>query len=153
MAVHNHGTEQGKGLACSESLIGECLIKEGGETIDGLRAERDGLLAKIERVRASAQDGLENSDYDFGLSSFWVLDTLSTSPAQSLANLQAALVLEYIDSPEHAESLRGAKHEAWDQGRRTGSSRAMRMMSDEPGLSLEVANPYRKTTESETNHE
>ena len=47
MAVHNHGTEQGKGLACSESLIGDCLIKEGGETIEGLRAERYRLLETI----------------------------------------------------------------------------------------------------------
>jgi len=77
------------------------------------KAERDGLLAKIERVRASAQDGLENSDYDFGLSSFWVLDALSTTPAQSLANLQAATVLEYIDGPEHAESLSEQKHKVF----------------------------------------
>ena len=99
MAVHNHGSEQGEGLACPESMIGECLIKEGGETIDGLRAERDGLLAKIERVRASAQDGLENSDYDFGLSSFWVLDALSTSPDQSLADHDAEVAATAL---EHA---------------------------------------------------
>ena len=57
MAVHNHGTEQGKGLTCSELLIGECLIKEGDEMIEGLRAERDGLLA----WKANAQITL---DYD-----------------------------------------------------------------------------------------
>ena len=40
MAVHNHGTEQGAGLACPESMIGECLITGGGEIIEALRAER-----------------------------------------------------------------------------------------------------------------
>ena len=171
-----------------------------------LEAERDGLLAKIERVRASAQDGLENSDYDFGLSSFWVLDALSTTPAQSLANLQSALVLEYIDSPEHAESLSEQKHKVFQSIRdasefergdiSTGLLDALwidvdkfnaledqedvdwvRFTATEYAESLRVAaekawvearshsdafydpaldeaiNPYRKTTESETNHE
>ena len=87
MSVHNHGTEQGKGLACSESLIGECLIKVGGETIEALReqiqsrpllrnmakrlqsevsaleAERDGLLAMVEAhpdaLRVAAASALE----------------------------------------------------------------------------------------------
>lgn len=26
MTVHNHGTDQGKGLACPEQLLGECEI-------------------------------------------------------------------------------------------------------------------------------
>jgi hypothetical protein len=33
---------------------------------------------------------------------------------------------------------------AWDEGMRSGKSRAMRAMSDEPGLSLKIPNPYRK---------
>ena len=52
MAVHNHGTEQGKGLACSESLIGDCLIKVGGETIEGLREECGRLERENADVRA-----------------------------------------------------------------------------------------------------
>lgn len=38
--------------------------------------------------------------------------------------------------------INGERARAFDQGVRSGSSRAMRMMSDEPGLSLEVHNPY-----------
>lgn len=110
------------------------------DAVDVLKAERDALAAVIEQVRR----------WDDGYTDVPDLETiLATSPAQSLANLQAALVLEYIDGPEHAESLREAAYEAWDRGKRTGSSRAMRMMSDEPGLFLEVANPYRKTTGSD----
>ncbi|QOT15895.1 hypothetical protein [Paenarthrobacter sp. YJN-5] len=33
--------------------------------------------------------------------------------------------------------------QAWDEGFAAGKSRAMRHMSDEPGLSLNVPNPYR----------
>lgn len=33
--------------------------------------------------------------------------------------------------------------QAWDEGMRAGKSRAMRHMSDEPGLSLNIPNPYR----------
>ena len=117
-----------------------------------LEAERDGLLAKIERVRASAQDGLENSDYDFGLSSFWVLDALSTTPAQSLANLQAATVLEYIDSPEHAESLREAKAKAWDVGFTACAYEHMQQDLDR-WLTRPIVrdNPYRNHSDSGSN--
>lgn len=50
-------------------------------------------------------------------------------------------VLEYLE-PVVRELLA----QAWDNGRRTGSSKAMRHMSDEPGLSLatERDNPYRE---------
>ena len=91
MAVHNHGTEQGAGLACPESLIGECLIKEGGETIEGLRAERDGLLATIEQVLSVSKRARPSS-----VSGNLIADgnalarILTTSPDQSLATLQAA---------------------------------------------------------------
>ncbi|WP_440708795.1 hypothetical protein [Herbiconiux sp. YIM B11900] len=46
---------------------------------------------------------------------------------------------------DHADTvlwLAGLVARAWDQGMRSGMSRAMRKMSDEPGLSLEIANPY-----------
>lgn len=33
--------------------------------------------------------------------------------------------------------------QAWDEGMRAGKSRAMRHMSDEPGLSLSIPNPYK----------
>ena len=35
--------------------------------------------------------------------------------------------------------------DAWDEGERTGRSRAMRHMSDEPNLPLVASNPYRAT--------
>lgn len=38
-----------------------------------------------------------------------------------------------------------AKAEAWGQGFASGKSRAMRAMSDEPGLPLTMPNPYRAT--------
>jgi len=38
-----------------------------------------------------------------------------------------------------------AKEAAWAEGFAAGKSRAMRHMSDEPNLSLNVANPYRAT--------
>ena len=227
MAVHNHGTEQGAGLACPESLIGECLITEGGEMIEALReecgrlerevaelrnwqqevaqglgccetpgqetggrwmiadaiqarlhaeemraqenenweraevaelgnirllrklvrirrsrdrfwedaqrakAERDGLLAMVAEVRSIASKRSRDPQLGFGgppddmplsedyeaFGEFYVAEeiraALTTSPAQSLANLQAALVLEYIDSPEHAESLSEQKHKVF----------------------------------------
>ena len=54
-----------------------------------------------------------------------------------------------LASPALARVIREAEAEAeaWDEGRRTGSSRAMRKMSDEPSLPLasERDNPYRDT--------
>ena len=91
------------------------------EKRDEIAAERDGLLVTIEAVRKSAQEALaECPDDEPEMSALWVFETLATSPAQSLANLQAALVLEYIDSPEHAESLREAKYDAWGEGYEVG---------------------------------
>ena len=94
MAVHNHGTEQGKGLACSESLIGECLIKEGGETIEGLRAERDGLLATIEQALDSNEvEGVEHDAHIWLDEANRILDSIRAivddGPAQSLAKHDA----------------------------------------------------------------
>ncbi|MDJ0337448.1 hypothetical protein [Cryobacterium sp. PH31-O1] len=94
-----------------------------------LGAERDCLLAKLNAVNEwRIQWG---RDTRRGMGREVLLGILTTSPAQSLANHDAALIVEYIDSPEHAESLREAAYGAWDQGKRTGGSRAMRMMSDE----------------------
>ena len=45
---------------------------------------------------------------------------------------------------ELAHWIEEAKAEAWAQGFASGKSRAMRAMSDEPNLSLNVPNPYRK---------
>jgi len=38
MAVHNHGTEEGKGLACRESLKGECMLGGSDDMIRALLA-------------------------------------------------------------------------------------------------------------------
>lgn len=50
------------------------------------------------------------------------------------------------------QALEEARAEAWDVGRRTGASRAMRYMSDEPNLPLASAedNPYRAAPTSAT---
>lgn len=42
------------------------------------------------------------------------------------------------------QNKRALMAHGWDQGFATGKSRAMRHMSDEPNLSLEVENPFRK---------
>ena len=156
-ANNDHELKEARGLLAIRADHAGRLADEVRE----LEAERDGLLAKIERVRASAQDGLENSDYDFGLSSFWVLDALSTTPAQSLANLQAATVLEYIDGPGHAESLRDAKAQALSDFARTVTIQSPYGHEVTPAMArTQISNQafdriaeYRKTTESETNHE
>jgi len=100
------------------------------------KAERDGLLATVETVREIASKRVRDPQLGFGgppddmpleddyvnFGEFYVAEeiraALTTSPAQSLANLQAALVLEYIDSPEHATSLRearAAESQRWSQ--------------------------------------
>lgn len=45
---------------------------------------------------------------------------------------------------EPASEVSNERAIGWDEGFATGKSRAMRHMSDEPGLSLDVPNPYRK---------
>lgn len=73
--VHNHGTEEGRGLSCPEHLIGVCQIeayeariailqadrnvtrqdlREARKEIDAMRAERDGLRAKLAAIREVA---------------------------------------------------------------------------------------------------
>jgi len=146
------------------------------------KAERDGLLATVETVREIASKRVRDPQLGFGgppddmpleddyvnFGEFYVAEeiraALTTTPAQSLANLQAALVLEYIDSPEHAESLREAATIALEKAvARIGFARLIRMdrrsdewwrgMNEAERLLLAVAAEYRKTTESETNHE
>jgi hypothetical protein len=53
--VHNHGTEQGLGLACPESLIGDCIreqtsamLIEDGFTILSLRTKLDAIIEVFE---------------------------------------------------------------------------------------------------------
>ena len=61
---------------------------------------------------------------------------------------------EYIVAGVHPmdrysdEKTEEGKAEAWDKGMRTGTSRAMRRMSDEPDLPLasDADNPYRSTS-------
>ena len=88
-----------------------------------IQAERDRLLATLEAGSLAADDsyrdarkfGHDGSPYfNGGKHMAGIMKRiLTTSPTQSLANLQAALVLEYIDSPEHAESLREVKAEVF----------------------------------------
>ena len=61
-------------------------------------------------------------------------------PRPVIAELLAALASRTPDA-----HLAAAKAEAWSEGMRTGTSRAMRKMSDEPALPLasEADNPYR----------
>ena len=111
-----------------------------------LEAERDGLRATIEAALVSLRKG----DY-----SFRAIKILLTSPAQSLANLQSALVLEYIDSPEHAESLREVRCEVFRGlagyfGQSDGSTWKDSLLAQ---MMREEAEKISKTTESETNHE
>jgi hypothetical protein len=51
-------------------------------------------------------------------------------------------LLEVEPSAEETKDLMTALSLAYDQGFRSGKSKAMRHMSDEPGLSLEIKNPY-----------
>lgn len=46
-------------------------------------------------------------------------------------------------------ALDGLQAEAFNHGVAAGKSRAMRHMSDEPGLSLDVENPYRRAATSD----
>jgi len=108
-----------------------------------LEAERDGLRATI----ADAVQFIDSMDEARHAAYLWFLMTktrgiLTTSPTQSLANLQAALVLEYIDGPEHAESLRESNAAAWDEGVEAYRSRRER------DVSLPLTNPYRKGANS-----
>ena len=133
-----------------------------------LEAERDGLLAIVAEIgalyrkRCNETGKVETEREEMFLAD--LSESLTTTPAQSLANLQAALVLEYIDSPEHAESLREAATIALEKAvARIGFARLIRMdrrsdewwrgMNEAERLLLAVAAEYRKTTESETNHE
>ena len=89
--------------------------KLNSKVID-LKAERDAALAVRDElvmlIRTSPAEWSTSEGVDIivrGVEEREMNEILTTSPAQSLANLQAALVLEYIDGPEHAESLREAK--------------------------------------------
>lgn len=62
---------------------------------------------------------------------------------------EADAVLALLPGRSEAE----VKADAWDEGFATGKSRAMRHMSDEPGLPLDVPNPYRADRlEAEVRH-
>jgi len=138
-----------------------------------LEDERDGLLATIEVVREIASKRSHDPQRGFGgppddvpleddyvnFGEFYVAEeiraALTTSPAQSLANLQSALVLEYIDSPEHAESLREVRCEVFRGlagyfGQSDGSTWKDSLLAQ---MMREEAEKISKTTESETNHE
>jgi len=57
--VHNHDPEQGPGLACRESLIGDCIRAEYAHLtreLDAARAENQRLREALERV---AENGCE----------------------------------------------------------------------------------------------
>jgi len=135
-----------------EREMNETLAKSPTQSLAkhdaGIRAaERDGLLAIITAASLAAADSYRD-DRNFGHdgSPYYnggkhmagiMRGILTTSPAQSLANLQAALVLEYIDGPEHAESLREAAEKAWVEARSHSDA------FYDPALD-EAINPYRK---------
>ena len=65
-------------------------------------------------------------------------------------NVMAAMLRRILAArqrpTQQTSAERAALARAWDEGMRTGSSRAMRHMSDEPGLPLASGadNPYRR---------
>jgi hypothetical protein len=62
-----------------------------------------------------------------------------------LTELNAGLAKQVLGVADRLEAgRRDLLATGWDAGFATGKSRAMRMMSDEPTLSLNVENPYRK---------
>ena len=167
MAVHNHGTPQADGPICSESLIGDCLIKEGSETIEGLReqiqsrpllcnmakrlqsevsnlaAERDGLLATVTAALAATKRGNIATPP-------WVIAALTTSPAESLATHDAEIAAKAWHEGHLLRWRRGVD-DCHCSARSAGECGCGRYGTGEM-LSL-ADNPYSKTTESETNHE
>ena len=153
-----------------EREMNEALAKSPTQSLAkhdaGIRAaERDGLLAIITAASLAAADSYRD-DRNFGHdgSPYYnggkhmagiMRGILTTSPAQSLANLQAALVLEYIDGPEHAESLREVRCEVFRGlagyfGQSDGSTWKDSLLAQ---MMREEAEKISKTTESETNHE
>lgn len=57
---------------------------------------------------------------------------------------EAAMAQQLADDPTLAEDwLEEQRAKAWDEGRASGFSRAMRRMSDEPTLDTTPHNPYR----------
>ena len=88
---------------------------------DPTPTDREALATLIDEADNRWQHGIGAGGYDPNGLPLWLADVILAS-----------------------DWLREVKAEAWDEGRRTGASRAMRMMSDEPNLPLasETDNPY-----------
>lgn len=101
-------------------------------------AENDGIAEARRKIARALHEYVCGTDYDeWNAVCSWAGDDVEPS-------LKTHAVCADVPVMEWDEPILRLLADAWDEGMRTGTSRAMRKMSDEPDLPLASAsdNPY-----------